>query len=157
MCGVVQPGVANVYCAVTQHSRNGATFYLETFPSMTGREYRSPHCFSPHLFPSKCLLSCLAISFAICDACLGTWADVLERCLCTADSPPCFRCQHSCRHHRYILIVHSYAASYYCHAQQTKQPHCKSDWTTHISHTTSRSLAAKWQAVPTLNCCAGCL
>lgn len=43
-CGVVQPGVANVYCAVTQHSRNGATFYLENFPSMTGREYRSSHC-----------------------------------------------------------------------------------------------------------------
>lgn len=36
----VQPGVANVYCAVTQHSRNGATFYLESFPSMTGRPYK---------------------------------------------------------------------------------------------------------------------
>ncbi|KAL3142871.1 hypothetical protein ABBQ38_003160 [Trebouxia sp. C0009 RCD-2024] len=36
----IQPGVANVYCAVTQHSRNGATFYLENFPIMTGREYR---------------------------------------------------------------------------------------------------------------------
>ncbi|KAL3151949.1 hypothetical protein ABBQ32_001075 [Trebouxia sp. C0010 RCD-2024] len=34
----IQPGVANVYCAVTQHSRNGATFYLESFPIMTGRE-----------------------------------------------------------------------------------------------------------------------
>lgn len=36
----VQPGVANVYCAVTQHSRNGATFYLQSFPSMVGRPYR---------------------------------------------------------------------------------------------------------------------
>ncbi|DBB16525.1 TPA: hypothetical protein ACH3X3_014790 [Trebouxia sp. C0006] len=36
----IQPGVANVYCAVTQHSRNGATFYLENFPTMTGRSYR---------------------------------------------------------------------------------------------------------------------
>ena len=37
---MLQPGVANVYCAVTQHSRNGATFYLANFPAMTGREYR---------------------------------------------------------------------------------------------------------------------
>lgn len=36
----IQPGVANVYCAVTQHSRNGATFYLEHFPMMTGKTYR---------------------------------------------------------------------------------------------------------------------
>ncbi len=40
VCVCVQPGVANVYCAVTQHSRNGATFYLENFPTMTGRTYR---------------------------------------------------------------------------------------------------------------------
>lgn len=39
----VQPGVANVYCSVTQHSRNGATFYLENFPAMTGKEYRLQH------------------------------------------------------------------------------------------------------------------
>ena len=37
---LLQPGVANVYCAVTQHSRNGATFYLEHFPMMTGKSYR---------------------------------------------------------------------------------------------------------------------
>lgn len=36
----IQPGVANVYCAVTQHSRSGATFYLENFPVMTGRTFR---------------------------------------------------------------------------------------------------------------------
>lgn len=50
----MQPGVANVYCAVTQHSRNGATFYLENFPIMTGREYRLPPPLPPSVLPSVC-------------------------------------------------------------------------------------------------------
>lgn len=75
---VVQPGVANVYCAVTQHSRNGATFYLENFPSMTGREYRSSHCSLPHVVPIF-VLSCHC--FAFCFA-LAFWHLIHARCIC---------------------------------------------------------------------------
>ena len=54
----MQPVVANVYCAVTQQSRNGATFYLENFPAMTGKQYR----LLPH---ALCLLSLLTTSHAL--------------------------------------------------------------------------------------------
>eukprot|EP00891_Asterochloris_glomerata_P002795 jgi/Astpho2/2795/fgenesh1_pg.00050_%23_80_t len=37
----IQPGVANVYCSLTQHSpQNGATFYIQGFPELHGRTYR---------------------------------------------------------------------------------------------------------------------
>ena len=140
-----------MYCAVTQHSRNGATFYLENFPSMTGREYRSTDCILPHLFTPTCLLSCLHFGSAVCFAfAFGHWTGCLERCLCTADRAACLTYQHACwTLHRCIVTVHCQIEDVSSHTvNQTGQ---------NIPISTISGLTARRQAIRTLHCCAWCL